>query len=180
MEVVVVMNKPVKLLVLLLVMACMVGVGSAADGDASRGDPSAANFSIDEPDDQTFNATIENADPTNKTFSVLWYLDGVLVHTSAAHNLTYDTGYTFAGTSRTSGLYNITAITNATGTSATWNMTVNNKIFAGISEVIQATVGILPDIVDLVVGIVPVLVTLAIVGLITGIFAGIILAIKRG
>jgi hypothetical protein len=101
------------------------------------------------------------------------------VQTSPADNLTYDT-YTFVGGSGTSGLYNITAISNASGTAATWNMTVNNKIFAGISEVIVATVGILPDVVDLVVGIVPVLVTLAIVGLITGIFAGIILAIKGG
>lgn len=169
-----------KLFTILFVMACMIGVGSATDGDASRGDPSAANFSIDEPDSQTFNATIANSDPTNKTFSVLWYLDSVLVHTSADHNQTYDTGYTFAGTSRTAGLYNITAITNASGTSAQWNMTVNNKIFSGISEVIVATVGILPDIVDLVVGIVPVLVTLAIIGLITGIFAGIILAVRGG
>lgn len=169
-----------KLFTILFVMACMIGVVSAADGDASRGDPSAANFSIDEPDSQTFNATIANSDPTNKSYSVLWYLDSVLVHTSAAHNQTYDTGYTFAGTSGTAGLYNITAITNASGTQATWNMTVNNKIFSGISEVIVATVGILPDIVNLVVGIVPVLVTLAIIGLITGVFAGIILVIRRG
>jgi hypothetical protein len=174
------MNIPYfKLFTILFIMACMIGVGSAADGDASRGDPSAANFSIDEPNSQTFNATIANADPTNKTFSVLWYKDSVLVQTSPADNLTYDT-YTFVGGSATAGLYNITAITNASGTTAQWNMTVNNKIFSGITEVIVATVGILPDVVDLVVGIVPVLVTLAIVGLITGIFAGIILAIKRG
>jgi hypothetical protein len=65
------MNIPYfKLFTILFVMACMMGVGSAADGDASRGDPSAANFSIDEPNSQTFNATIANADPTNKTFSV--------------------------------------------------------------------------------------------------------------
>jgi len=174
------MNIPYfKLFTILFVMACMVGVGSAADGDASRGDPSAANFSIDEPKSQTFNATIANADPTNKTFSVLWYKDSVLVQTSPADNLTYDT-YTFVGGSATTGLYNITAITNASGTQAQWNMTVNNKIFSGISEVIIATVGILPDVVDLVVGIVPVLITLAIIGLITGIFAGIILAIRGG
>jgi len=173
------MNTPVKLLILLFVMACMMGVVSAADGDASRGDPSAANFSIDEPNSQTFNATIANADPTNKTFSVLWYKDSVLVQTSPTDNLTYDT-YTFMGSSATAGLYNITAITNASGAQAQWNMTVNNKIFSGISEVIIATVGILPGVVDLVVGIVPVLVTLAIIGLITGIFAGIILAVKGG
>lgn len=52
--------------------------------------------------------------------------------------------------------------------------------FTGISEVITATVGILPDIVDLVVGIVPVLVTLAVVGLITGIFSAIVIAIRGG
>lgn len=174
------MNIPYfKVFTFLLVMVCMIGVGSAADGDASRGDPSDANFSIDEPNSQTFNATIANADPTNKTYSVLWYQDSVLVQTSAADNLTYDT-WTFVGSSATSGLYNITAITNATGTQAQWNMTVNNKIFSGISEVIVATVGILPDIVSLVVGIVPVLVTLAVVGLITGIFAAIVLAIKGG
>ena len=174
------MNIPYfKLFTILFVMAYMVGVGSAADGDASRGDPSAANVSINEPNSQTFNATIANADPTNKTFSVLWYKDSVLVQTSPADNLTYDT-YTFVGGSATSGTYNITAVSNASGTLATWSLTVNNKIFSGISEVIVATVGILPDVVDLVVGIVPVLITLAIIGLITGIFAGIILAIRRG
>lgn len=52
--------------------------------------------------------------------------------------------------------------------------------FTGISDVIEATVGILPDIVDLVVGIVPVLVTLAVVGLITGIFSAIVIAIRGG
>ncbi len=144
------MNIPYfKLFTILFVMACMMGVGSAADGDASRGDPSAANFSIDEPNSQTFNATIANADPTNKTFSVLWYKDSVLVQTSPADNLTYDT-YTFVGGSATSGLYNITAISNASGTSANWNMTVNNQLFAGITEVVTATVGILPGIVSLV------------------------------
>ena len=174
------MNIPYfKLFTILFVIACMMGVGSAADGDASRGDPSAANFSIDEPNSQTFNATIANADPTNKTFSVLWYKDSVLVQTSPADNLTYDT-YTFVGGSATSGVYNITAISNASGTSATWSLTVNNQLFAGITEVVTATVGILPGIVDLVVGIVPVLITLALIGLITGIFGGIILAIKGG
>lgn len=157
----------------------MIGVGSAADGDASRGDPSDANFSIDEPNSQTFNVTIANSDPTNLTYSVLWYQDSVLVQTTAAMNLTYDT-WTFEGGSQTSGLYNITAITNASGTQAQWNMTVNNQIFSGIEEVITSTVGILPDVVDLVVGIVPVLITLAIIGLITGIFSAIVLAIRGG
>lgn len=52
--------------------------------------------------------------------------------------------------------------------------------FTGISEVITATVSILPDIIDLVVGIVPVMVTLAVVSLITGIFGAIIYAIRGG
>lgn len=174
------MNVPYfKLFTILFVIACMVGVGSAADGDASRGDPSAANFSIDEPNSQTFNATIEMAIPAGNNTIIYWYQDGVLKQTTTKINGTYDT-WTFVGGSGTSGLYNITAANNRTSVSATWNMTVNNKIFSGITEVIVATVGILPDVVDLVVGIVPVLITLAIVGLITGIFAGIILAIKRG
>ncbi len=56
-------------------------------------------------------------------------------------------------------------------------MTVN---FSGITEVISATVGILPDIIDLVVGIVPVIVTLSVVSLITGIFSAIVYAIRSG
>lgn len=173
------MKTPFKLIVLLLVMACMIGVGSAADGDVSRSDPSTANFSIDEPNSQIFTATIANSDPTNLTYSILWYQDTVLMQTTPATNATSDT-WTFVGGSQTSGLYNITAITNASGTQATWNMTVNNKLFSGISEVVTSTVGILPDIVDLVVGIVPVLITLAIIGLITGIFSAIVLAIRGG
>lgn len=173
------MKTPFKLIVLLLVMACMIGVGSAADGDASRSDPSALNVSIDEPNSQIFTATIANSDPANLTYSILWYQDSVLMQTTPATNATSDT-WTFEGGSQTSGLYNITAITNASGTQATWNMTVNNKLFSGISEVVTSTVGILPDIVDLVVGIVPVLITLAIIGLITGIFSAIVLAIRGG
>jgi hypothetical protein len=56
-------------------------------------------------------------------------------------------------------------------------MTVN---FSGITEVISATVGILPDIIDLVVGIVPVIITLSVVSLITGIFGAIVAAIRNG
>ena len=174
------MNIPYfKLFTILFIMACMMGVGSAADGDVSRGTPSDANFSIDEPNSQTFNATIEMAVPAGNDTIIYWYQDGVLKQTTTKTNGTSDT-WTFVGSSATDGLYNITAASNRTSVTAQWNMTVNNKIFAGISEVIVATVGILPDVVDLVVGIVPVLVTLAIVGLITGIFAGIILAIRKG
>lgn len=52
--------------------------------------------------------------------------------------------------------------------------------FSGISDVINATVDILPYIVNLVVGIVPVLVVMAVVGLVTGIFAAIVDTIRRG
>lgn len=52
--------------------------------------------------------------------------------------------------------------------------------FTGITEVVSATVGILPDIIDLVVGIVPVIITLSVVSLITGIFGAIIYAIRSG
>lgn len=171
------MKFSIKILILLLAITCVVGIGSATDGDASRSTPSDANVTIDEPNDQIFTAAIENADPTNKTFSILWYQDSVLIQTTSATNATSDT-WTFEGGSQTSGTYNITAITNASGTSATWTLTVNNKLFSGITDVVVSTVGILPDVVDLVVGIVPVLVTLAIIGLITGIFSAIILTIK--
>lgn len=168
-----------KVFTFLLVMICMIGVGSAADGDVSRGTPSAANFSIDEPNSQTFNATIAMAIPADNDTIIYWYQDSVLKQTTTKTNGTYDT-WTFVGSSATEGTYNITAASNRTSVQAQWNMTVNNKIFSGITEVIVATVGILPSVVNLVVGIVPVLITLAIIGLITGIFAGIILAIKGG
>lgn len=163
----------------LLVMACMIGVGAAADGDVTITTPATANFSIDEPNSQTFTAAIEMAIPGNNDTIIYWYQDSVLKQTTTKTNGTSDT-WTFEGGAATSGLYNITAKSNRTAVQAQWNMTVNNKIFAGITDVMTATVAILPDIVDLVVGIVPVLVTLAVVGLITGIFAAIVIAIRGG
>lgn len=50
--------------------------------------------------------------------------------------------------------------------------------FSGITDVITATVGILPSIIDLVVGIVPVMITLAVVSLITGIFGAIVHSLR--
>ena len=52
--------------------------------------------------------------------------------------------------------------------------------FSGITDVVTATVNLMPSIVDLVVAIVPVIITMAIVSLITGIFGAIVALIRGG
>jgi hypothetical protein len=52
--------------------------------------------------------------------------------------------------------------------------------FTGITDVVNATVSLMPSIVDLVVAIVPVIITMAIVSLITGIFGAIVALIRGG
>lgn len=175
------MVKTKNILILLLLFTCLIGLinpVSAANGDVTITTPASADFSIDEPDNQIFTVAIVNDDPTNLTYTVYWYEDSVLQQTTSLTNATSDT-WTFVGGAATSGLYNITVISNTTN-DARWNMTVNNKIFAGITDVVSATVGILPSVVSLVVGIVPILVTMAIMGLIIGVFGSIVAAIKSG
>ena len=149
----------------MVALACLIGGAFAAEGDLAIATPAASDFAIDEPDSQIFTLTITNTDPTNQTFNVTWYQDSVLQQTTMNTNATSDT-WTFEGSAATAGVYNITAFSNNSDT-ANWTMTVNNKIFAGITEVVSATVGILPDIASIVIGVIPVLVTLMVVGLIT-------------
>ena len=163
----------------MVALMCAVSGAYAADGDLTITTPATANFSIDEPDNQIFTVAIEMAIPANNDTIIYWYQDSVLKQTTTKTNGTSDT-WTFVGGATTAGLYNITATNNRTADTAQWNMTVNNKIFAGITDVVTATVGILPDIVSIVVGIIPILVTLMVVGLITGVFRSIIMAIKGG
>ena len=51
--------------------------------------------------------------------------------------------------------------------------------FSNVSEVITATTGLVPDLVNLVISLVPLQVTQAIVGMVTGIFFGIAASFTR-
>jgi hypothetical protein len=59
-------------------------------------------------------------------------------------------------------------------------VSIGNKLFLAVSEVVSATVGIVPGIVNLIIGIVPIIITLSLVSLLTGIFGAIIYAIRKG
>ncbi|MBW2980017.1 S8 family serine peptidase [Candidatus Woesearchaeota archaeon] len=88
--------------------------------------PAETNFSIAEPDNQTFNITY--TDINNDTITVVWYRNGTLV--SSLDN------YTFYGNYSAAGFYNITVIiSDGTLTdSQSWNFTVNESNQAPTAE----------------------------------------------
>ena len=91
--------------------------------------------------------------------------------TYQATGLTKNTEYTIALKS-TDMTGNYSGYVNGTVTTS--------GMFSGISDIVTATVTLMPSIVDLVVAIVPVLITMAIVSLIVGIFGAIVLLIRGG
>ena len=165
-------------LFLLLALVASTGFASAADGDIARVSPT-QNISISEGDSQTFSVSVANSDPANLTYTIKWYVDGVekqsTTTNSTSDTYTFDTGSSDAGT-RT---VNATS-TGGTATPVSWTVTIGNKLFLAVGEVISATVGIIPSIVNLIVGIVPIMIALSLVSLLTGIFGAIILAIRKG
>jgi len=165
-------------LLLLLAMVSSAGFASAADGDITRVSPD-QNISISEGDSQVFSISIANTDPANLTYTIKWYVDDVekqsTTTNSTSDSYTFDTGSSDAGT-RT---VNATS-TGGTATPILWTVTVGDKLFLAVSEVISATVGIIPGLVNLIIGIVPIMIALSLVSLLTGIFAAIIYAIRKG
>lgn len=163
----------------LLILGMCISGALAAEGDVTRNSPSDATVAITEPADQAFTVTIANTDPTNQTYIISWYRNGSLVQTDAATNSTTSATYTFVGGADMAGSYNITAISN-TSSQAVWTLNVADFTFAGIQDILEETISVFTFIVSLVIGIVPILVVLSVVGLITGIFAAIVFAIKDG
>jgi len=165
-------------LFLLLAIVSSAGFASAADGDITRVSPD-QNISISEGDSQTFSVSIANSDPANLSYTIKWYVDGVKKQStttnSTSDSYTFDTGSSDAGT-RT---VNATS-TGGSATPVSWTVTVGNKLFLAVGEVISATVGIIPGLVNLIIGIVPIMIALSLVSLLTGIFAAIIYAIRKG
>jgi hypothetical protein len=170
--------KSILCLFVLLVLLSTAGFASAADGDITRVSPD-QNISISEGDSQVFSISIANTDPANLTYTIKWYVDGVekqsTTTNSTSNSYTFDTGSSDAGT-RT---VNATS-TGGTATPVSWTVTIANKLFLAVGEVISATVGIVPGIVNLIIGIVPIIITLSLVSLLTGIFGAIIYAIRKG
>ena len=170
--------KSILCLFVLLVLLSTAGFASAADGDITRVSPD-QNISISEGDSQVFSISIANTDPANLTYTIKWYVDGVekqsTTTNSTSDTYTFDTGSTDAGTR----IVNATS-TGGTATPVSWTVTIANKLFLAVGEVISATVGIIPSIVNLIVGIVPIMIALSLVSLLTGIFGAIILAIRKG
>lgn len=165
-------------LFVLLVLLSTAGFASAADGDITRVSPD-QNISISEGDSQVFSISIANTDPANLTYTIKWYVDGVEKQSTATNatsdTYTFDTGSTDAGTKTV----NATS-TGGTASPVSWTVTIANKMFLAVGEVISATVGLVPAIVNLIVGIVPIIITLSLVALLTGIFAAIVHAIRSG
>lgn len=170
--------KSILSLFVLLVLLSTVGFASAADGDITRVSPD-QNVSLTEGDSQAFSVTIENSDPANLTYTIKWYVDDVEKQ-STTTNLTSDS-YTFDTGSSDAGTRTVNATsTGGTATPISWTVTVGDKLFLAVGEVISATVGIIPALVNLIIGIVPIMIALSLVSLLTGIFAAIIYAIRKG
>src|SRR3989338_5431444 len=95
--------------------------------------PSTLVFSINEPNNQTFNITYDDID--GDAAAVTWYRNSTRVSTSS--------GFNFTGNFTSSGFYNITAFTADNGDSSTlaWNLTIDNtnRIPSAINVTINST-----------------------------------------
>ena len=136
---------------LFVVLISLIGLGSAADdGNITRVSP-VENISISEGDSQIFSILVNNTDPTNQTYTIKWYVDGIEKQ-STTTNATSDT-YTLVTDSSDSGIQTITATSSgAASDPISWTVSISNIMFLGISEVIIATIGILSGIISLIVG----------------------------